>query len=136
MEAEINSPMIRLDPGSSFSLDASWFPVRADRGLISVAPAGLIERGLVGSLPDAVHISGSWGVFFPGNLQAHVFERHGVEPSVRELASVDPHEAVELNRTITVSSEATRIVIQLHDERGADLGSLGEAEIAKPEKGS
>ena len=137
MEAEINSPMIRLDPGSSYALDTSWFPVRAGKGLMSVAPAGVTERGLVASWqPDGIHLSGSWGVFFPGNLQAHVFDQHGVERGVRELACVDPLEAVELNRPITVSSEAIRIVIHLHDERGADLGSLGEATIAKPEKDS
>ena len=137
MEAEINSPMIRLDPGSSYALDTSWFPVRAGKGLISVAPAGVIERDLVASLrPDGIHISGSWGVFFPGNLHAHVFDQHGVERSVVELESVDPLKTVELNRTIKVSSEATRIVIHLHDQRGADLGSLGEARIAKPEKDS
>jgi hypothetical protein len=137
MEAEINSPMIRLDPGSSYALDTSWFPVRAGRGLISVAPAGVMERGLVASLkPDGVHLSGSWGVFFPGHLRAHVFDQNGVERSVVELESVDPLEAVELKRTIQVSSEATRIVIHLHDERGVDLGSLGEANIAKPERDS
>jgi hypothetical protein len=137
MEAEINSPMMRLDPGSSYALDTSWFPVRAGKGLISVAPAGVIERGLVASLrPDGIHISGSWGVFFPGNLHAHVFDQHGVERSVVELESVDPLKAVELNRTIKVSSEATRIVIHLHDQRGVDLGSLGEAKIAKPQKDS
>jgi hypothetical protein len=75
-------------------------------------------------------------VFFPGHLRAHVFDQHGVERSVVELESVDPLEAVELKRTIKVSSEATRIVIHLHDERGVDLGSLGEANIAKPERDS
>jgi len=137
VEAEINSPMMRLDPDSSYALDTSWFPVRSDSGLISGAPAGVIARGLVASLqPDGVHISASWGVFFPGNRQAHAFEQHGVERSVVELASIDRLEAVEPNRTITVSSEATRIVIHWHDERGTDLGSLGEAKIAQPEKDS
>jgi hypothetical protein len=137
MEAEINSPMIPLDPGSSYALDTSWFPVRAGKGLISVAPAGVIERGLVASLqPDGIHISGSWGVFFPGNLNARVFDRGGVERSVVELEAVDPLKAVELNRTIKLSPAAARIVIRLHDERGVDLGSLGEATIAKPGKDS
>jgi hypothetical protein len=86
--------------------------------------------------PDGIHISGSWGVFFPGNLNAHVFDRGGVERSVVELEAVDPLKAVELNRTIKLSPAAARIVIRLHDERGVDLGSLGEATIAKPGKDS
>jgi hypothetical protein len=96
-----------------------------------------MERGLFASLrPDGIHISGWWGVFFPGNLHAHVFDQQGVERSVVELESVDPLKPVELNRTIKVSSEATRIVIHLHDQRGVDLGSLGEAKIAKPQQDS
>src|SRR5260370_38326064 len=76
MEAEINSPMIRLDPGSSYALDTSWFPVRAGRGLISFAPAGVLERGLVACLkPAGVRISGSWGVVSPGDIRAHVFDQ-------------------------------------------------------------
>jgi len=63
-------------------------------------------------------------VFFPGNLNAHLFDQHGVERSVVELESVDPLKAVELNRTIKASSAATRIAIHLPDERGVNLGSL------------
>ena len=31
MEAELNSPMVRLEPGEEFNFDTSWFPTRARR---------------------------------------------------------------------------------------------------------
>ena len=137
MEAEINSPMRRLDPGASYALDTWWFPVRVGRGLTSVTRVGVVERALTASLQtDHLQLSGSFGVFFPGKLDAHVFDLHGVESNVVELENVDPLQAVELNQTISVLPGATRVAIHLRDEKGVDRGSLGEAEVTKLKKDS
>ena len=137
MEAEINSPMRRLDPGASYALDTLWFPVRADKELKAVTPAGIVEHPLAASLTgNRLHLSGSFGVFLAGKLNAHVFSLHGAESNIVELESVDPRQAVELDQTISVSPGATRVAIHLNDERGVDRGSLGEAEIAKSGKDS
>jgi hypothetical protein len=130
MEAEINSPIVRLDPGASYALDTLWFPVRASRQLQTVTAAGTVERPLIASVhADHLQLSGSFAVFFPGKLSAHVFDVHGAENKVIDLESVDPLQLVELNRTIRVSPGATRVAIHLSDEHGIDRGSLGEAEI-------
>jgi hypothetical protein len=132
MEAEINSPMKRLDPGTSYALDTSWFPVRAGKELRAVTAAGIVERTLAASLrADGLQLTGLFGVFFAGKLNAHVFDTHGVENSVVELESVDPQREVELSQTIKVSQGATRVAIHLSDEQGVDRGSLSEAEITK-----
>ncbi|MEY2394661.1 MAG: hypothetical protein QOF94_1006 [Acidobacteriaceae bacterium] len=137
MEAEINSPMRRLDPGASYALDTAWFPVRAGKGLKSVTQAGVVERPLAAFLQtDHLTLSGCFGVFFAGKLKAHVFDLHGAESNVVDLEFVDPLREVELNQTITVSPGATRVAIHLSDEQGVDRGSLGEAEITKPGKDS
>jgi len=132
MEAEINSPMMRLDPGASYAQDTAWFPVRAGKGLLAVTQVGVVERPLAASLQtDRLALSGSFGVFFAGKLKAHVFDLHGAESNVVELKDVDPLREVELNQTITVSPGARRVAIHLSDEQGVDRGSLGEAEIRK-----
>lgn len=132
MEAEVNSPMKRLDPGASYALDTWWFPARADKQLKAVTPVGIVENPLAASLTaDRLQLSGSFGVFFAGKFNAHVFDLHGAESNIVELESVDPLQAVELNQTISVSPGATRVSIHLSDEQGVDRGSLGEAEIAK-----
>jgi hypothetical protein len=137
MEAEINSPMRRLASGASYALDTSWFPVRASKELKTVTLVGIVERGLVGSLRAGhLQLSGSFDVFFAGKLNAHVFDMHGVESNVVEVRSVDPLQPVELNETIAVSPEATRVAIHLNDEKGNDRGILDEAVIPKLGKDS
>lgn len=130
MEAEINSPMKRLEPGASYALDTSWFPVRASKDVKGVSAAGIVERPLTASIQAGrLQISGSFGVFFAGKLKAHIFDLHGAECEVVELKSVDPLKAVELNTTINLAAGATRVALHLSDERGIDRGNLGEAEI-------
>jgi hypothetical protein len=75
-------------------------------------------------------------VFFAGKLNAHIFDAHGAERNVVEVESVDPLQAVELNQTITVSPEATRVAIHLKDEQGIDRGILDEAIIPTLRKDS
>jgi hypothetical protein len=134
MEAEINSPMVRLNPGASYALETEWFPVRLGKEFKTVTAAGVVERPLSASMSaDGLQLSGVFDVFFPGKLSARVFEMHGAENDV-EIESVDPLKTVELNRTIKVSPQATRVTIHLNDEHGIDLGSLGEAKITKLQK--
>ena len=136
MEAEINTPMRHLDPGASYALDTWWFPVRTSKDLRAVTAGGVVDHPLVASLrADRLQLLGSFGVFFAGKLYGHVSDLHGAEINVVELQSVDPLNAVELNQTISVSPEATRVSIHLHDEQGLDHGSLVETEITKLRKG-
>ncbi len=136
MEAEINSPMIQLAPGTSYVLDTRWFPVRVSKEIKTVAAVGVIERPLIAFFSaQGLHLSGVFGVFFPGKLTADVFDAHGTKSDV-VLESVDPLNVVELDRTLQVSSEATRVALHLVNDQGADLGILGEALISKPRKDS
>jgi hypothetical protein len=137
MEAEINSPMIALDPGASYAMDTVWLPVRAGKELKAVTAAGLVARPLTASLGEkGLHVSGIFGVFYPGSLRAHVFDLRGVEIAVIELQAVDPLNGVELNQTVKVAEGADRVSVHLHDPQGVDRGSLGEAKITKVETGS
>ena len=135
MEAEINSPMRQLEPGASYALDTRWFPVRTGKGFRAVTAAGVIECPLVASLTaNRLQLSASFGVFFAGRLNAHIFDPNGVESGVIELQYVDPLQSVELNRTISVPPGAGRVSIHLNDQQGLDRGSLGEAKIAEARK--
>jgi hypothetical protein len=136
MEAEINSPMIKLVPGASYALDTRWFPVRASKEIKTVTAVGVIERPLIAFFSSkGLQLSGVFGVFFPGKLTADIFDAHGTKSDV-VLDSVDPLNVVELDRTLQVSSEATRFALHLVNDQGADLGILGEAAISKPRKDS
>jgi hypothetical protein len=136
-EAEINSPMRQLKPGASYALDTRWFPVRTSKGLRAVTAAGVIESPLVASLTaNRLQLWASFGVFFAGKLNARVFDPNGVESNVIELQHVDPLQAVELNRTVSVPSRSGRVSIHLNHQPGLDRGGLGAAKIAEGRKDS
>jgi hypothetical protein len=98
---------------------------------------GVVERPLAASIQaDRLHLSGSFGVFFAGKLDAHLFDQQGVESNVVQLMPVDPMQLVELNQTVSVGSGAKRVAIHLTDGQGVDRGSLGEVEITKLAKDS
>jgi hypothetical protein len=134
MEAEINSPMISLDPGASYAMDTRWFPARAGRELKAVTLAGIVERPITANFTrEGVYLFGAFSVFFPGKLSAHIADPQGVEVAVVELQPADPLTAVELNQTIPVPKGADSVSIHLNDPEGGDRGSLGEAKITNPE---
>src|SRR5258707_11691520 len=66
MEAELNSPMVRLEPGESYNFDTDWFPTRADAGFQGVNDPGVGLKPLRAAQEAGGEkkITGSFGVFF------------------------------------------------------------------------
>lgn len=130
MEAEVNSPMVALKPGEAYALDTKWFPTRLGRRPESVTEAGVTASGLTASKSrNGVLLSGSFGVFFPGNLTAYLFDGEGVRTGIVPLQTVSPFDIVDLHKEVPASPSIARISIHLIDARGIDRGSLGEASI-------
>jgi hypothetical protein len=137
MEAEINSPIIHLQPGESYSLKTHWLPARAAPGLAAVTDVAVIDRPVEAVLSaEGVRFTGSFGVFFPGELVAHGFDSSGVETDVISLFSVDPANSVDLHQQVKLSPSAVRVEIHLVSDDGVDRGLLGEVFIRKAERGS
>jgi hypothetical protein len=119
MEAVINSPMIERRPGDSYAMDTNWWPTRADHQMRALTSAGVIMTPLtVAAFNNSVLISGSFGVFFPGKLQAHVFDSQGVERQTFDLQSVEPQTRAELRREVKLPPRFARV-----DDQGIDRGS-------------
>ncbi len=86
MEAELNSPMIGLQPGETYTFETEWWPTRADSQLRDVTDAGVILSPLGANVSGgALTLSGSFGVFFPGRLQANLFDGHGMRRDTIDL---------------------------------------------------
>ena len=128
MEAELNSPMVRLEPGESHNFDTDWFPTRADAGFQGVTEAGVILKPLRAA-QDAggkIKLTGSFGVFFAGKLVAHFYDAHGVPIGSQVLSQVDPRNAILLQATVADPGRSGRVSVHLVDEKGLDRGALGE----------
>jgi hypothetical protein len=132
MEAELNSPMVRLDPGQSYHFDTQWFPTRGSASFQGVSDAGVSLKPLHAAQNGAgraIALTGAFGVFFPGKLVAHLYDGRGVAIGTRELEQVDPKNPVKLQTLVQDAGQAARISLHLVDANGLDRGALGEVVV-------
>jgi len=132
MEAELNSPVVRLDPGQSYHFDTDWFPTRGNASFQGVSDAGVILKPLHAAQTEAgkeIALSGAFGVFFSGKLVAHLYDGRGVAMGTRELERVDPKNPVRLQTVVKDEGQAARISLHLVDANGLDRGALGEVVV-------
>ncbi len=126
MEAEVNSPMVELDPGQEYSFDTHWFPFRMGLDLHSVGDAGVVGDPLKAVRQgDQIHLTGRFGVFFPGHLEARLYDRGGAEQKAVNLEAVSPRDMVELKSSIP-GAGIVRVSLHLIDSQNVDRGPLGE----------
>jgi hypothetical protein len=135
LEAEINSPLCRLRPGETCSLDTEWFPTRTGNEFRGVTDSGTVVRPLRATRSEngKIALSGSFGVFFAGRLVAHFYNEHGAVLQNIPVADVDPAELVSLETEITAQGNPARISLHLEDSKGLDRGSLQEVSVGSGE---
>lgn len=131
MEAELNSPMCRLNPGEECHLDTDWFPTRADREIRGVTDGGVLLHSLRGIRTAAgkVRLTGTFGVFYEGRLVARFYDKEGSGLGEIKVAEVTPGELVELATEVAPAGEAARFSLHLMDRNGLDHGALQEVAI-------
>ena len=132
LEAEINSPLCRLRPDESCTLETEWFPTRAGDEFHGVSDAGIVIRPLqaTGQPDGKVKLSGSFGVLFSGHLVAHLYNEHGAVLATTPVADVDPTEPVTLDKELAPAQKPARLSLHLEDDNGIDRGSLQEIQIS------
>jgi hypothetical protein len=131
MEAEINSPMVRLQPGETYAMDTEWYPTRAGREVLGVTDAGVIAEHLrLTEGPGSRKLTAAYGVFLQGNIVARFFDKNAKQISTRKLASVTPKELVRLEKSTRIPRGATRVALHLVDSQRRDRGVLDEASIS------
>jgi hypothetical protein len=133
MEAEVNSPLIRLDPGESYAMDTQWLPARMGSEFTNVTYAGTIGRPLAAiNSPTGLTLAGEFGVFFAGQLEARFYDRQGARLGTAKVQDVTPLEMVSLQQAVPAPAETGRVSIHLIDSQGLDRGPLGEIAIPSP----
>jgi hypothetical protein len=131
LEAEINSPMCRLRPGESCTLETEWFPTRSGSEFHGVIDTGIVIRPLRAKAIEngRIALSGSFGVFYSGRAVAHFYDEHGHSVGSTPIVEVDPSKTVILNTEISPPAKSARLSIHLVDESGVDRGALQEVQI-------
>ncbi len=136
MEAEMNSPMAVLAPGETYAFDTTWYPTRLGRDLTSVTDAGLVSVPLaVRRTGGDLHFSGSFGVFYPGELKAFLYDRGGLKQAETSITAVRPQDPIVLSQTIAAPENIARVSIHLIDSSGVDRGPMGEVLVTIKQEG-
>jgi hypothetical protein len=127
MEAELNSPMVVLGPGETYAFDTNWHPSRLSHDFTTVTAAGMVGKPLAAQrVAGKIELTGSFGVFFPGELKAYLYDQGGLQQGEVSLEAVRPQDPIVLHQAIAADTHVARVSIHLIDDNGADLGALGE----------
>ena len=136
MEAELNSPMAVHGPGETYAFDTNWLPSRLSGDLTTVTEAGLVAQPLIARRNgDKIDLSGSFGVFFPGELKAFLYDEGGVGTGEVTVEAVHPQEPLILHQAIAAPKNIARVSIHLIDSSGVDRGALGEVFVTMNDEG-
>jgi hypothetical protein len=124
-----------VNPGSSYLLG---YHVRD--GLAN-DPSFSVQNGLVGKplaahrRADKIELSGTFGVFFPGELKAFLYGDGGMQVGQTSLLAVQPQDLVTLHQSIAAPANVERVSIHVIDRGGVDRGALGEVFVTINEEG-
>lgn len=128
MESEINSPMVELKPGQSYAMDTRWQPARLTGRITGVSEAGMIAIPIAAEASGrGGRLTGSLGVFYPGQLVALFLSASGARMKTVDLTTVVPERPVQLDQSIERPRDAESVSVHLIDDQGRDRGSLGQA---------
>jgi hypothetical protein len=128
MEAELNSPMAQLEAGQTYTMDTRWLPCRMGPELKDVTDSGVIGAAFAAVRNGGeVKLSGRFGVFFPGTLEARLYDRGGTERGRVAVQEVSPKDLIDLHHALPVAANIARISLHLVDNHQVDRGALGEA---------
>lgn len=130
MEAEINSPIARLQPGETYAMDTAWYPTRAGKAFLGATEAGVIAEHLHLSNEPERKIMGAFGVFFSGKIVARSFDKTGRTIAEKSVRFVTPLESAKVEEKFRIPRGTTRIAIHLIDVQGNDRGVLDEVSLA------
>ena len=130
MEAELNSPMVALQPGESYGFDTTWYPTRATSALSDVNPAGVgIGATTMARSGNGWRISGTFGVFFKGTLTAIFLDASGIELQRMNIGHADPAHLLDLQADVHPPGGTARISLRIVDEQGVERGVLSEVRM-------
>ena len=112
------------------------FPHVCSGEFTTVTDAGLVGKPLTARrTADRVELSGSFGVFFPGELKAFLYDEGGVGATEVPCRPFAPRIRSYFIRRLQRPENIARVSIHLIDNNGVDRGALGEVFVTINDEG-
>ena len=133
MEAEINSPMVDLQPGETYAMDTEWYPTRAGKDVLGVTEGGVIREHLrISWASGSQKLTRAYGVFFAGKIVAKFLDKSGTAIAEKTLKSVSPQEPVKFAEKIGLPKGTKKVALYLVEARTHNRRLLDEV-MVRPE---
>jgi len=127
-ESEIMSPYITLNPNEEHLFTVEWAVADVPPPVVDSRWSGVVGEPLTVVKSGATAtLNGTFGVYFPGSLEAIFYDEHGVILQERKLQDVDPRTAVHLSQTVTLPASTFRVSVCVLNSAGDNVGFLGNA---------
>jgi hypothetical protein len=135
LEAEINSPLCRLRPGETCTLDTEWYPTRVGDEFHGVTESAIIARPLraISLKNGKIRLTGSFGVLSPGRLLAHFYGKEGSHLGKTSVGDVNPSKLALVEVDVTPAGNPVRVSLHLEDSSGIDRGPVQETRVTAAE---
>jgi hypothetical protein len=125
MEAELNSPIVKLAPREAYTMQTIWSPTRTGDGFKTIEKPGTVEQPLtITNAAGTTRITGTFGVFNEGTLTAIFYDAADKALARTELGPARPDQLVKLDHEITVPTGTDRVELHFM-QSGYDRGELG-----------
>ncbi|RXH54367.1 hypothetical protein [Granulicella sibirica] len=133
MEAEINSPIVKLAPNQTYAFDTTWSPIYTTGTPISVNPTGLVTQAFTATAEGTqLTLTGTVTAFAPGTLVLSYLNQRGAEIEKQTLGPIAVGvEAVIQQQGLTPPAGTKAIALKLVDQNNKDLGILARTDIRK-----
>jgi hypothetical protein len=134
LESEVLSPFATLDPGEEYEFTVHWSPTSVPNPILDATWAGAISEPLTAKVEAGsrnIRLSGIFGVFTPGTLIANFYSPMGEELGQETLQTVDPRQAVRVDKLVPLPKDAFRVSISVRDQDGENRGFLGNVIVGQ-----
>ena len=114
METEVLSPLYQIEPGKKASFTLEWNACSIDGKVVGVSEAGCDSQPFKAIRKDTgAHITGTFGVFDPGDLRLAWLDLQGNELTGQSLGLVSPLENVRLDQQVAIPEHTHQAVLIL-----------------------
>ncbi|MHB1296167.1 MAG: hypothetical protein ACYC4R_14370 [Anaerolineae bacterium] len=125
IECEVLGPLRTMAPGAAQTLDIDWYTARCPGPVCHVSEVGCCGQRLTcAPQTEGVHLRGTYGVFYQGQLELAWIDDRGGVLQRQVLGAADPRQPVVLDCVSRVPAQARAAEIRLHDNDGQYLGQL------------
>ena len=130
LEVSLLSPLRTVQAGDSLEISSDWFATRVGSPIVRCSDVAAVREPLkLTRKDDKLRLTGTLGVFAPGNLAIVLQDAAGAAIGQPILIKVSPADEVKVDKTLAEEATARKLVVELQNSKGTPLGQVAELEM-------